>query len=79
MMSKLATEQVIAALKTVIQDFNNNLTEQFGENFKQLNTAVLELVTWQENYKQQDLFCRSREWSPSLSSGQRCERFSTRP
>ena len=53
MMSKSATEQVIEALKTVIQDFNNNLTEQFGENFKQLNAAVLELVTWQENYKQQ--------------------------
>ena len=45
MMSKLATEQVIAALKTVIQDFNNNLAEQFGENFIQLNTAALELVT----------------------------------
>ena len=44
MMSKSATEQVIEALKTVIQDFNNNLTEQFGENFKQLNTAVLELL-----------------------------------
>ncbi len=53
MMSKSATEQVIDALKTVIQDFNNKLTEQFGENFKQLNTAVGELVTWQENYKQQ--------------------------
>ncbi|MGI2027372.1 hypothetical protein [Endozoicomonas acroporae] len=53
MMSKSATEQVIEALKSVIQDFNNNLTEQFGENFKQLNDAVLELVTWQENYKQQ--------------------------
>lgn len=53
MMSKSATEQVIEALKGVIQDFNNNLTEQFGENFKQLNSAVLELVAWQENYKQQ--------------------------
>ena len=53
MMSKSATEQVIEALKSVIQDFNNNLTEQFGENFKQLNSAVLELIAWQENYKQQ--------------------------
>ena len=53
MMSKSATEQVIEALKSVIQDFNNNLTEQFGENFKQLNSAVLELIVWQENYKQQ--------------------------
>lgn len=53
MMSKSATEQVINALKEVISDFNNNLIEQFGENFKQLNAAVLELVQWQENYKQQ--------------------------
>lgn len=40
MLSKSATEQVIQALKEVISDFNNKLTEQFGENFKQLNSAV---------------------------------------
>lgn len=53
MLSKSATEQIINALKEVITDFNNNLIEQFGENFKQLNAAVLELVQWQENYKLQ--------------------------
>lgn len=53
MLSKSATEQVINALKEVISDFNNNLTEQFGENFKQLNEAVIKLVEWQENYKLQ--------------------------
>jgi len=53
MMSKSATEQVIEALKQVIQDFNNNLVESFGENFKQLNEAVIKLVEWQENYKVQ--------------------------
>lgn len=52
-LSKSATEQVITALKQVIVDFNHNLTEQFGENFKQLNTAVGALVQWQENYRQQ--------------------------
>lgn len=52
-LSKSATEQVITALKQVIVDFNNNLTEQFGENFKQLNAAVGALVQWQENYRQQ--------------------------
>ncbi|KEQ18612.1 MotA/TolQ/ExbB proton channel family protein [Endozoicomonas numazuensis] len=52
-MSKSATEQVIEALKQVIQDFNNNLTEQFGENFKHLNEAVHKLVEWQESYKLQ--------------------------
>lgn len=53
MLSKSATEQVIEALKQVIVDFNNNLTEQFGENFKQLNEAVFKLVEWQEKYKEQ--------------------------
>ncbi|SEI64144.1 hypothetical protein SAMN05421831_10655 [Allopseudospirillum japonicum] len=53
MMSKSATEAVIEALRDVITDFNNNLTEQFGENFKELNQAVENLVQWQENYKQQ--------------------------
>ncbi|MEI6896701.1 MAG: hypothetical protein V5786_04275 [Psychromonas sp.] len=53
MLSKSATETVIEALKQVITDFNQNLTEQFGENFKQLNDSVKELVTWQDNYKDQ--------------------------
>ncbi|MGL6000693.1 MAG: MotA/TolQ/ExbB proton channel family protein [Plesiomonas sp.] len=52
-LSKSATEQVIEALKQVIVDFNNNLTEQFGENFKHLNEAVYKLVEWQDNYKLQ--------------------------
>ena len=52
-LSKSATEQVIEALKQVIVDFNNNLTDQFGENFKQLNIAVHKLVEWQDNYKDQ--------------------------
>lgn len=53
MMSKSATEQVIEALNKVITDFNRQLTEQFGENFKKLNEAVFELVQWQENYRLQ--------------------------
>ncbi len=53
MLSKSATETVIEALNRVINDFNQNLTEQFGENFKQLNEAVLKLVEWQEQYKSQ--------------------------
>ena len=53
MLSKSATETVIEALNQVIRDFNQNLTEQFGENFKQLNEAVHKLVEWQENYKVQ--------------------------
>lgn len=53
LMAKGATEQIIDALRQVIIDFNNNLTEQFGENFKALDNSVKKLVDWQENYKNQ--------------------------
>ena len=53
MLSKSATEQVIEALKKVIIDFNQNLTEQFGDNFKKLDSSVQKLVEWQEGYKSQ--------------------------
>ena len=51
--AKLATDELIDALKTVIEDFNAKITEQFGENFKQLNEAVGRTVEWQEQYRQQ--------------------------
>ena len=50
---EVATGQLIEALREVIRDFNKNLTEQFGENFKQLNAAVGKTVEWQEQYRQQ--------------------------
>lgn len=53
LLSKSATEQVINALKEVIVEFNDKLTEQFGENFKRLDESVKKLVDWQENYKAQ--------------------------
>lgn len=53
LLSKSATEQVINALKEVIVEFNDKLTEQFGENFKRLDESVKKLVDWQENYRVQ--------------------------
>jgi len=50
-LAKGATEEIIKALETVISDFNTNLTEQFGDNFKQLNESVINMIQWQENYK----------------------------
>ncbi len=41
----------IDALNETMKEFNRKLTEQFGENFKQLNIAVGRLLVWQENYK----------------------------
>lgn len=49
--SELGSKALIQALEEVIRDFNNQLTEQFGENFKQLNLAVGKLVEWQIQYK----------------------------
>ena len=53
MLSKSATEQVVEALRSVIVDFNRNLTEQFGDNFRKLDASVQKLVEWQEGYRQQ--------------------------
>ena len=41
----------IEALNETMKDFNQKLTEQFGENFNRLNIAVGRLLVWQENYK----------------------------
>ncbi len=46
------TRALVDAIREVIGDFNTKLNEQFGENFKELNNAVGDLVTWQENYKE---------------------------
>ena len=51
--AELATEELIGALKNVIENFNTKITEQFGDNFKQLNEAVGRTVEWQEQYRKQ--------------------------
>ncbi|MBL6735237.1 MAG: hypothetical protein ISP86_05100 [Shewanellaceae bacterium] len=71
-LSKSATQEIIDALKMVIQDFNNQLTEQFGQNFKELNQAVFKLVEWQENYKEQ-LGQMKQSYDHSVSSIQASE------
>ncbi len=50
--SKLATEELIKALKAVIDEFNTNMVNQFGENFKHLNEAVDIMVEWQKEHRQ---------------------------
>lgn len=61
-----ASKELIAALELVIRDFNQNLQNQFGENFKELNSAVGRLLTWQENYRvsieqTQELLAQTRQ------------------
>lgn len=49
--SEGATQEIVAALETVVSDFNSNLTAQFGDNFGELNQGVAALLQWQENYR----------------------------
>ena len=51
--SEAFSEALIEELRNVIREFNDRITEQFGENFAQLNEAVGRLVDWQENYRTQ--------------------------
>ena len=41
------------ALESVIKDFNEKISEQFGDNFKQLNEAVGAQLEWQQEHKEQ--------------------------
>lgn len=50
-LSEMSSKALVEALRDVIKDFNNKLTDQFGDNFKQLNEAVGKLLVWQEQYK----------------------------
>jgi DNA anti-recombination protein RmuC len=65
-MAENNSKALVEALDGLIRDFNTQLNEQFGENFKQLNEAVGALLVWQEHYKDQiveigDQFNRSLE------------------
>lgn len=50
-MAENNSRALIEALERIVRDFNTQLNEQFGENFKQLNQAVGALLEWQERYR----------------------------
>jgi hypothetical protein len=49
-LAESSSEEIIKALKEVVGDFNSNIENQFGDNFKALNEAFNKLVIWQEEY-----------------------------
>lgn len=51
-MAQDGSKALIEALKEVIRDFNTQINEQFGQNFKELNAAVEKLVVWQLQYRE---------------------------
>jgi hypothetical protein len=46
-------QALVRALTKIVGDFNATLNEQFGQNFKELNSGVAKLVVWQKQYEQQ--------------------------
>jgi len=71
----------------VIRDFNTKINEQFGDNFKQLNSAVEKILVWQEAYRQQigEMIDQQRATTENMSIAtaryselvQQAERFSS--
>ncbi len=47
------SKALVELLAAVVRDFNVLMTEQFGDNFSQLNQAVGRLVVWQQQYAEQ--------------------------
>ncbi|MDR0711618.1 MAG: MotA/TolQ/ExbB proton channel family protein [Prevotellaceae bacterium] len=45
-----STQALIDSLTKVMRDFNTQINEQFGDNFKQLNDAVGKMLDWQKEY-----------------------------
>jgi DNA anti-recombination protein RmuC len=69
-LAEMSSKTLIEALRDVIKDFNVKITEQFGDNFKELNAAVARLVTWQEQYREQmdELIRLERESAATLQT-----------
>ncbi len=47
-LSELSSKALIEALRDVIRDFNQKLSDQFGDNFKQIRDVVAKPLRWQE-------------------------------
>jgi DNA anti-recombination protein RmuC len=75
-MADMNSKALISALELVIRDFNVKITEQFGENFKQLNVAVGKLLEWQEKYRQQLTELVNQQAITSASMTTATERYS---
>ncbi|MAZ86778.1 MAG: hypothetical protein CL693_03995 [Cellvibrionaceae bacterium] len=47
------TRSFINAIEQVMRDFNTQINAQYGDNFKQLNEAVGQMLIWQDTYKKE--------------------------
>jgi len=66
---------LVRALQSVVRDFNAQVNDQFGENFKHLNAAVEKLVTWQARYEHQLVSLIAQETETRKSMTEAAARF----
>lgn len=69
------SKALIEALEVVIRDFNVKINEQFGDNFKQLNQAVGQLLLWQIQYREQMTTMIDQQNSASSNMAIAAERY----
>lgn len=50
-MAEANAKALVVALEKVMRDFNAEINTQYGDNFRELNSAVGKMLQWQENYK----------------------------
>ena len=52
-MADANAKALVEAIRTVMNEFNTKINEQYGENFRQLNESVVAMLDWQKTYKKQ--------------------------
>jgi len=66
-MADANAKALVEAIRTVMNEFNTKINEQYGENFKQLNESVVAMLEWQQNYRTQlDQLINEQERTASL-------------
>lgn len=66
-MADANAKALVDAIRTVMNEFNTKINEQYGENFKQLNESVVAMLEWQQTYRTQlDELISEQERSSAL-------------
>ena len=51
-LATMGSHTLVEALQDVVTGFNDKVASQFGENYRDLNQAVGQLLTWQQEYRE---------------------------
>lgn len=74
---EMNTSALTEAIQSIISEFNLKITEQYGDNFRQLNESVGLMVSWQSDYKDQISTLINDQQRVASSMRQATEAYST--